>query len=343
MGTHLKHLIMSSLLFCGFFYEVYFLMRMSPHLLEQQALNADHPKFSDLWEPCLYAVGFVVLMIAYQQIMTPVFRKFFIPRKTHWDMQLWLAKVDRACSSSLKLAIYAATQLQWFFIMKDAPWVPWQLGGSGNIKLVWQDRSTSPDVKWLYMVMMGYYLSELIVTFKETNRPDFLEMLLHHFVTVSLVGLSFVCDFMRLGSLVILTHGVTDVSIYASKLFVDTPYTSLIMATYGSLVVSFFYFRLYVFPFCILKSSWVDAKKHLSPLETEVAWPFFNGFLSILYLLHVYWYCLVLRSGFILFKTGQAKDMVANLSSMALNASGRLSINVNEASSSEMPQDKKKQ
>ena len=49
-------------------------------------------------------------------------------------------------------------------------------------------------------------------------------------------------------------------------------------------------------------------------------WAFFNALLGILYLLHCYWFALILRSGLNFLRTGKAKDMIANLSSLDLRS-----------------------
>ncbi len=122
--------------------------------------------------------------------------------------------------------------------------------------------------------------------------------------------------------------------------------------------VSFAFFRIYCFPMVILRATYVHARHAATqeswlvlrsvPIADESAtatnttsnqiqytslattnnpliqptWAFFNLLLGILYLLHCYWFFLILRSGLNFLRTGKAKDMIANLSSLDLRSAG---------------------
>lgn len=49
-----------------------------------------------------------------------------------------------------------------------------------------------------------------------------------------------------------------------------------------------------------------------------ISWAFFNSMLALVFLLHSYWFCLILRSGYNFTRTGRSKDMVANLSNTSV-------------------------
>ena len=265
-------------------------------------------------------------------------------------------------------------------------WVPRMLGGpsDGDARLVWGDnfyqrpdkgsvelgtntRQVPPLVKVCYLLMIAFFLSEggLLLAF-ETQRPDFLEMALHHLLTIVLSACSFLCDYLRIGFLVLLAHGASDLVVYFSKIVVDIGVWNvrlggrtislgrvIIVCIFCSLVLSFAYFRLVVFPLVVLRSTWFDSWRHMARYPREhfgagldpasvsdaasttatagkdafypqrmTMWSFFNILLLAMYLLHCYWFCLILRSGIMFAKTGQARDMVANLSVLRLGSRG---------------------
>lgn len=76
---------------------------------------------------------------------------------------------------------------------------------------------------------------------------NFYEMLLHHFVTLSLLTFCYLTGHTAIGALVSILHDSTDIPAYAIKLAVNTSSTILSLSVYAFLVVSWLYFRLYCF------------------------------------------------------------------------------------------------
>ncbi|ODM86546.1 Ceramide synthase hyl-1, partial [Orchesella cincta] len=87
------------------------------------------------------------------------------------------------------------------FVMWDKPWF-WDL------KLCWYDyphQSVPNDVWWYYLFGGSYYCSLLLTqVFIDTKRKDFWEMLVHHVVTIFLIGFSWTCNLIRIGTVVYL-------------------------------------------------------------------------------------------------------------------------------------------
>lgn len=73
---------------------------------------------------------------------------------------------------------------------------------------------------------------------------DFIEMLLHHIVTLFLILGSFMCNYLRIGSVVAFTHDISDIFAYLVRLTIDFK-NQLIPMTVGiSLLTSWAYSRL---------------------------------------------------------------------------------------------------
>merc|ERR1711933_618317 len=108
----------------------------------------------------------------------------------------------------------------------------------------------------MYQVALSYHAAELLfqVVF-EMEKPDFVVMFAHHATTLFLVATSFYTNFVRIGSLIIFIHYVSDVPVYATKIFTDTKYGLLAALNLVGMLISWGYLRLYWFPRYIIYSS----------------------------------------------------------------------------------------
>mmetsp|Transcript_71469 Transcript_71469/g.149392 ORF Transcript_71469/g.149392 Transcript_71469/m.149392 type:complete len:327 (+) Transcript_71469:79-1059(+) len=284
----------------------------------RQLRNPDaYPQYEDLWT----ALGAFVGMLIAQLLFRPLFSSFaraMIPKKARWSNQVYGAKVERCCDSVFKCCYYAAMTTWSFAILRQEPWTPSVLGGGGSTRFCWTDgypfQAASVDLRRFYLTAVGYHLSEVAMLLLEVRHPDFWEMMLHHTVSCTLVVFSYGLNYIRLGSLVLLLHGATDVFIYFSKVVVDTPHIRVIAFSYFSLIVAYAYFRIYVFPVYIMHSAWVES---VAEAGSQVyGWGYLNFALCVLLLLHMYWFGLIIKIGFHYRQTGQARDLQSNLSSM---------------------------
>lgn len=96
----------------------------------------------------------------------------------------------------------------------------------------------------LYILVLGYALSELVLLLVENSsetakRADFLEMAVHHIVTIGLTLFSYICGFCKIGALVMYVHNTSDVFIYLSRMTVDFPNSVLVVGCYAMLVRGF--------------------------------------------------------------------------------------------------------
>mmetsp|Transcript_60391 Transcript_60391/g.141365 ORF Transcript_60391/g.141365 Transcript_60391/m.141365 type:complete len:330 (+) Transcript_60391:97-1086(+) len=264
--------------------------------------------------------GMLIAQLLFRYLFAPVARAM-IPKKPRWSYQVWGAKVTRCCDSIFKCCYYCAMTTWCYALLRDQPWLPRLLGGSGDTRHCWRGypyQDLSSELCSFYLTAVGYHLSEVVMLLLEVRHPDFWEMLLHHIVTCCLVVFSYGLSYIRIGSLVLLLHGVTDIFVYLSKALVDTPNTRCIVASYFALVASYIWFRIIVFPVSIMRSVWVESIPEASP-ERIVSWGFINFGLFTLFLLHMYWFGMILKIGTYYRQTGQARDLQSNLSSMDMD------------------------
>ncbi|KAH8871231.1 Ceramide synthase 3 [Schistosoma japonicum] len=130
----------------------------------------------------------------------------------------------------------------------------------------------TPEIHWYYMVQLGYYTASSIWIFYEVKRSDFKVLLGHHISTVSLLVFSYLTNFHRIGAIVLLLHDIADCWMEAAKI------CKYINKNLASEVVI-----------------WTTIK--LGPVENGIypGYVIMNGFLLVLQILHIYWFCLIVK------------------------------------------------
>lgn len=100
-----------------------------------------------------------------------------------------------------------------------------------------------------YLIKLAYHVFESInVLLFHRGRHDFSEFLLHHIVTITLVGFSYVTNFIPIGAVIMLVMDTTDIFVAFFKLTVDFN-DILERPGFLSMFFSWIYLRLYIFPF----------------------------------------------------------------------------------------------
>jgi len=198
-----------------------------------------------------------------------------------------------------------------YTILSGEEWFPTILGWTGQIRNVWSDfpRARVPiDLKIYYHVELAYHLQSLMFHLYMPRRNDFLEMALHHSTASFLVLFSYFSNFVRIGAIVLFVHDVGDVVGYSVKATVDTDYRRATISIYVVLLITWFFTRLFVFPFYILHTILFDGTQML-PAADRSTYHYLEGMLYILQCLHIYWYALFIIMGYQYSKTGQTVDI----------------------------------
>ncbi|CAI5711092.1 unnamed protein product [Peronospora destructor] len=268
--------------------------------------DPDMPHISE-W---LIGIGFAFLIIALRfafiAVAKPIGCYVLSPTKRlHED------RIERFANVLFKFTYFSAITGAGYYIMRDEKWFPSVLGGNGSIReapLAVRDAPTFA-LKYYYFVQLGYHFHSLLfLVFFSPIRNDFIEMLLHHLVTIILIGGSYLANYCAMGSLVTFTHDIGDVTGYAIKSVVDTGNTPLIVVMYFMLLLSWGYTRLYVYPFHLIYNA-IFVVPETNPHLTRIVLLSSNILLCMLVVLHIYWYGLFLVMGYTLIRKGRAEDI----------------------------------
>lgn len=193
-----------------------------------------------------------------------------------------------------------------YFHIPDELWKGWSVG-----------MEVSNDIYCLYLVHFAFYLHSVYATiFMDPWRKDSIAMLVHHALTMSLLGFSYAVRYHRIGLLVLSLHDIADVWLEVTKFNVymkdrGNTYHKLndYIADCGFVIFasSWFYFRLYLFPQKVMHSAACGIKE-FSPLPEMPFYAFFNLLLWILLLMNTWWFSFILS---FLYKvgTGQLNEL----------------------------------
>merc|ERR1712128_276083 len=97
------------------------------------------------------------------------------------------------------------------------------------------------------------------------KRKDFTEQIVHHIATLLLLSLSYVCNFTRIGTLVMWAHDISDIFLESAKLCVYARKTTAADILFGLFACAFFLSRLVYYPLWILDTSWNRSMRSFSP------------------------------------------------------------------------------
>lgn len=295
--------------------------------------RATHPVFPHLQDVGLPVVSslLVVFMHRGMQLSCRPLAAKVIPRKSKYSQKVYESKLTRFGSAIFKFFFFCSLSTYLFvYALADAEWMPPALFGSGSTKNCWGTGNAGKDMNpmgWhfsmAYKVAISYHVSELVFQLLyELEKPDFAEMFAHHATTCFLVVASFLNNYVRIGSLVLFVHYVSDVPAYAAKIFVDTAWGVTTFLCLLAMLASWGWLRLWCLPHTIIRSVWNESVKEFADLGDSgmSIWLSFIVGLTLLFFLHCYWYFRFLQMGYgYVVSGGKTRDSQANLDAMDSN------------------------
>jgi len=192
------------------------------------------------------------------------------------------------------LGIYVMSQLPTWWYKTDQFWIDyphWRM---------------TPLLKRYYLMQLSYWIQQLIVLALKLEKPrkDFTELIVHHIVTIWLVGWSYTINLTYIGNAVFLTMDVSDVFLAAAKVCNYLQLETTAAVVFAIFVPIWSYLRHYL-NIVILWSVWTefdlipDHAKQFTPEDGVwmVHWMKYQIFVPIflLQLVNIFWYVLIWR------------------------------------------------
>jgi hypothetical protein len=156
---------------------------------------------------------------------------------------------------------------------------------------------------------MSYHTGALIVHLFDVRKNDFLEMLLHHTVTMYLYGFSYMFNVWETATVIAYLHDCCEITVSLTRLFTETEYKKTTVGIFLTNSAIWFYVRLIVFP-QLIYTCWV------TPVDFG-HWcilPIYVFMLSCLVLLHAFWFKMFVDILFYqVYKKGSTEDTSSKL------------------------------
>lgn len=136
-------------------------------------------------------------------------------------------------------------------------------------------------------------------------------MFIHHAVTLLLLALSWICNFHRVGALVLVIHDFADIFLDATKLAKYANYQKLADALSGVFTIAWLITRLGFYP-RVIYSTTIEAPRIFA---TQTAYYVFNGMLILLLCIHVVWTTYIFKAIYNAIKVGKLEGDTRSSSS----------------------------
>ena len=146
--------------------------------------------------------------------------------------------------------------------------------------------------------MCGFF-----VHFLDSKKNDFVEMALHHIVALYLFGGLYLMNVWEQGAVMAFLHDIADVFVNISKALSETEYANTTGAFFVTMMLVWFYTRIIVLP--ILMYEFATSRAGIGYCSKEI----FLYLLSIMYMLHCYWFHLFFKILAKFIYEGEAEDL----------------------------------
>nr|UWK20523.1 longevity assurance factor/sphinganine N acyl transferase subunit 1 [Trichoderma psychrophilum] len=209
------------------------------------------------WDIAFVAFYTIVLSFAREFIMQEVLRP--LARKTG----LSKGKQARLMEQLYTALYFGILGPAGMYVMSHTP--VWYFNTRGMYE-GFPHRSHEGVVKFYYLFQAAYWAQQAIVLLlgMEKRRKDFKELVGHHIVSLSLIGLSYRFHFTYIGIAVYITHDISDFFLASSKAlnYIDHP----IVAPYFALFVGVWIYMRHVINLKIIWSLFTEFRT-IGPFE----------------------------------------------------------------------------
>ncbi|CDW76728.1 lag1 longevity assurance [Stylonychia lemnae] len=264
------------------------------------------PSFKDFYITLIFGVFSV---IANSIINMFTYKMFYNVCKEKNNEDIRVSKTIKSCNSLYKSIYFILVTIWGYQTLKDEPYLPKELFGKGHLQFI---NDNYPVQVWpvglrcYYLGTMGYHVHQLFAHALHPIRNDFIEMFLHHVVTLTLYGGSYLINETAAGSVIMFLHDWADIFTSLVRCFTETTLVTCSVVSAIGMTVSWFYTRIYVFPMTIYYSCFDRDIYHGAKFYGD---KYFGSLLIILYILHVYWFFVLLKSIHRFTKLGKTDDL----------------------------------
>jgi len=261
--------------------------------------SPDDPRYQKGYLDLVFIAYYIIVWSYFRQALTlqvlrPVARYFRIKKE---------AKLARFGEQGHAMTYFAIMGPWGYRIMTQLPTYWYRTENFWIDYPYWQ---LKPELKAYYLVQAAYWCQQLMVLVLKLEKPrkDYAELVAHHFVTLWLIGWSYLVNLTLIGNAVYMSMDIPDVFLAFSKLLNYIQYERAKAVSFVFFVGVWTYFRHYL-NLVMLWSVWTEfdlmpeTSRRWFPADGVwmVWWMKYQIFAPILLLqcLNLYWYFLILR------------------------------------------------
>ena len=181
-----------------------------------------------------------------------------------------------------------------YSVLKDQYMFPKMLFGKGDYALVFLKHpypDHAPNLQEYYQAAITYHLASFLIHIFGKRNSDFIEMSLHHVVTMYLLLFSYMYNVWECGAVISFIHDFTDFIGHWTKVVAQLEhFDNVTYYSFAMVMVTWGWARNIVFPMCIYYLYTPGIFE-----EGDVTIRIYTYYLSCLVVLHYYWFNLFIR------------------------------------------------
>ncbi|CEL63838.1 hypothetical protein RSOLAG1IB_05602 [Rhizoctonia solani AG-1 IB] len=255
------------------------------------------PRYSKGWLDLAFLAYYVIFFSFVRQSVTiHIIRPLAMKLGVHKE-----AKLDRFAEQGYAVLYFGIFGSLGLYVMSQMP--TWWFR-TEHFWLEYPHWRMTPLMKSYYLLQASYWTQQLLVLVLGLEKPrkDYLELVIHHIVTIYLISSSYVVNLTWIGNAVFITMDVSDVFLALSKIFNYLKMNKTKFVSFGWFTIVWSYLRHWL-NLVILWSVWfefdlIPDKRMDIANELYMAW--FVKYLIfvpilLLQLVNLFWYFLILR------------------------------------------------
>uniref|UniRef100_A0A5S6QM27 TLC domain-containing protein n=2 Tax=Trichuris muris TaxID=70415 RepID=A0A5S6QM27_TRIMR len=210
--------------------------------------------------------------------------------------------LDKFSESCWRFVYYLFIFIYGLVVLWDKPWF-W------DTSYCWYGYPYQPvddEIRWYYIIELSFYWSLMFSQFVDVVRKDFWVNFVHHVTTILLLSFSWVDNFVRIGSLVLIVHDAADFWMEGAKMARYCKKVTLCNVLFVIFTAVWFVTRCGLYPFKIIYSTTLEAP---ALVEFFGAYYIFNALLLILLVLQLFWSGLILKIALNAVRSGETDDV----------------------------------
>eukprot|EP01064_Diplonema_japonicum_P028736 TRINITY_DN4488_c0_g1_i1.p1 TRINITY_DN4488_c0_g1~~TRINITY_DN4488_c0_g1_i1.p1 ORF type:complete len:335 (+),score=63.10 TRINITY_DN4488_c0_g1_i1:50-1054(+) len=261
-------------------------------------------------------LGFV-FMLAFGIIREYIFGKLMVERMGEYLGVMVDTIALKLINQWISLGMHVFITLWAVVYLPSEEWSIQVLHGNGDplyVGVVSGEVTMSIPFKVFYMIHLGYQLHALQFTVQEgtsftaDRRADYRQMVLHHVIAVTLIVLSYIMGYARIGALVMVSHNMSDITVCLTKSAKLLGWKRACLFLLPLMIVTWAVTRLIFFPFYVL---WHVFRIPVVDMHFYRAVPLVLCIMGlvVLLLLNIFWFIKFLQMATNLIFRGNSMDV----------------------------------